>query len=70
MWKKVNDVLPEKDGRYFVMFTMVPTIIRGEMVRKRWADGCTYTIDDGWRVDLPILNVTHWMEIPELNDGY
>ncbi len=42
MWKKVNDVLPEKESRYFVMYTMVPVIIDGEMVRKNFPGVCTY----------------------------
>ena len=70
MWRKLEDGLPKKAGRYFIMVDSVHEVLCGDVFMSRGiAFASNYSLVGGWGVQLSKMVVTHWMEIPEIEDG-
>lgn len=66
-WIKIEESLPEKDGRYFVLLTFdKPCICNGEKVRKNIPFAVNFTLHNGWMNHGVGEVITHWMEVPIL----
>lgn len=66
-WIKCSERLPDKMGRYLVLETFTyPCISNDNIVRKYVPFVSNYLPGKGWMISLPEIQITHWMEIPEL----
>ena len=67
-WISVKDNLPKKDGRYLLMVEMdEPCISNNTIIRISIPMIDNYSVmDKDWLGVYPLMEITHWMEIPSL----
>ena len=69
MWKSG---VPEVDGRYFILVDFKGPVMSaelGKIWRERLPMVSNYTVKRGWFCNLPEMTVTHWMEVPKVEEA-
>ena len=68
-WSSVEDDLPKKDGRYFILVDFdQPCILNDSIVRKSISMVSNFRVKEGWMNLLPEMTITHWMTVPLLEE--
>jgi len=67
MWKKVEDGLPEEEGRFLILVDFEFDLMSGgSIIREKVPFVSNYNFRCGWTSQLPGQSITHWMEVPKL----
>lgn len=71
MWNRVEKMLPQEDGRYFILVDFEdPVMCLGVIAKRGFPMTSNYRKKKGWMGTLPEMVVTHWMVIPGVEDGH
>lgn len=69
-WINCRETLPAEDGRYLVLQTFFgPCINNSKIVRSNIPFVSNYNKTHGWNLQLDLAEITHWMNIPLLDNS-